>query len=148
MHIKYWNVLAVDDEEDVLNVTSLALKRMQVFGIPIKLHTASSKADAIKWLETNPEAKALHLALIDAVMETDHAGLELCEYIRSQKELNCRIILRTGQAGKVPEREVVNKYDITGYLGKTEATEDKLYSVVTCCVKEAYQAHHMGRASR
>src|SRR4051812_29114405 len=101
MQNKYWNVLVVDDEDDVIMVTKLALKRMTLYGLPIKIHTASSKAEAIEWLKTNPEAKALHMAIVDVVMETDLAGLELCEHIRKvEKNMLTRIVLRTGQPGK------------------------------------------------
>ena len=41
---KEWPVLIVDDEPDVLAVTRLALKDVEVDGVPLKLHTARSKA--------------------------------------------------------------------------------------------------------
>ena len=139
MQNKYWNVLVVDDEDDVIMVTKIALKRMSLYGLPIKIHAVSSKEAAINWLKTNPEAKALHMAIVDVVMETNLAGLELCEYIRKEeKNMLTRIVLRTGQPGKAAEREVVDAYDITAYLAKTDATEEKLYSSAKCCIKECY----------
>jgi hypothetical protein len=77
------------------------------------------------------------IALIDVVMETDQAGLELCQYIR--ETLNNRvtqIYVRTGQPGVAPEREVIDRYDINGYFTKVEATQDKLYSIVKAGVRE------------
>jgi len=45
--------------------------------------------------------------LIDVVMETDTAGLELCQYIREKmKNQLTRIYIRTGQPGIAPERTV------------------------------------------
>lgn len=149
MQNKYWNVLVVDDEADVLTITRLALKRVLVYGLPLKLHECKSKAEAIHWLTTNPEASRLNVAIIDVVMESDTAGLELCEYIRKiQMNYHARILLRTGQAGKAPERDVVDRFDITSYLAKADATEERLYSLVKCCVKDAYSSWMLARTGR
>ena len=43
------------------------------------------------------------MALLDVVMETDDAGLELVKIIRNELHNNViRIILRTGQPGHAP----------------------------------------------
>ena len=34
---RHWDVLVVDDEPDVCAVTKLALRNVEVFGIPVKL---------------------------------------------------------------------------------------------------------------
>lgn len=138
-----WRVLIVDDDPDVLQLTRLALKNMQVEGVPVRLYTAASKAEAIEVLNTqlaDPMGLGLSLftlALVDVVMETDSAGLELCDYIRNT--LNNGVVqlyIRTGQPGIAPERAVVDDYDITGYFTKVEATEDKLYTVVKSAARQ------------
>ena len=48
-----------------------------------------------------------------------------------------QIYVRTGQPGVAPERAVIDRYDITGYLSKVEATEDKLYSLVRAGIRTA-----------
>src|SRR4030095_4120216 len=48
-----------------------------------------------------------------------------------------QIYVRTGQPGVAPERLVIDRYDITGYLSKHEATEDKLYSLVRAGIRTA-----------
>jgi hypothetical protein len=48
-----------------------------------------------------------------------------------------QIYVRTGQSGVAPERAVIDEYDITGYLSKVEATEEKLYSLVRAGVRSA-----------
>ena len=137
-------VLLVDDEPDVLSVSELAMKGFEVFGLPITLHTAESKAKAIELLESDFAVEAqvgakLNVAFIDVVMETDTAGLELCEYIRNTLHNKfTQIYIRTGQPGVAPEREVVDKYDINGYFTKVEATEDKLYTLTKSGVRQAY----------
>lgn len=133
---KYWEVLLVDDDPDVLAISRLALKHIHVYGIPIKIQECSNKSDAIKYLQATAEVSDLCLAIIDVVMETEHAGLDICKYIR--EDLNNRvtpIVIRTGQAGKAPEREVIERYDISTYLTKVEATNEKLHATVVNAVR-------------
>jgi len=137
---KEWPVLIVDDEPDVLAVTRLVLKDVTVDGVPLALHTAASKAEAIQLLTGSagpPDAPHFAVALIDVVMETPTAGLEVCEFVRSNlKNKTTQLYIRTGQAGRAPERDVIDRYDINGYFTKVETTEDKLYSLVKAGVRQ------------
>ena len=138
MFFKEWPILLVDDEPDVLAVSKLAMKNFTVYGLPLKIYTAASKADAIRLVNDNAEvACSLAVAFLDVVMENDKAGLELCDYIRNDTGNKLtQIFIRTGQPGLAPEREVVDKYDINGYFTKVEATEDKLYSLTKSAVRQ------------
>ena len=143
MHLTEFHVILVDDEPDVHEISRLAMRHFQVYGLPIRLHSATSKAEAIEVLNSltlgRPDISMASVALIDVVMETDHAGLDLCEYIRDvMKNRTLQIYIRTGQPGIAPERSVLDRYDIQGYLAKVEATEDKLYTLVKAGVREAY----------
>jgi CheY-like chemotaxis protein len=135
-----WPVLLVDDDPDVLAVSQLAMKRIEVDGVPIVLHTAASKAEAIRLLDGplgGSVAPYVAVAFIDVVMETDQAGLELVQHIR--ENMNNRLMqiyIRTGQPGVAPERSVIDRYDINGYFSKVELTEDKLYSFVKAAVRQ------------
>ncbi len=123
-----WKLLIVDDEAEIHAVTRLVLADFVYHGRPLEFLSAHSAAQARATLHQNPD---IAIALIDVVMEEDHAGLELVQYIR--QELNnpfIRIILRTGQPGYAPEREVVQNYDINDYKEKTELTSQKLFSCV------------------
>ena len=143
MFAKEITVLAVDDEPDVLSVTKLALGSMTVGGLPLKLYTATSKAEALELLNGPLGSQVrgisrIAVAFIDVVMETDHAGLELCQYMReTMGNKITQIYVRTGQPGVAPERAVIDRYDITGYLAKVEATEEKLYSLVRAGIRTA-----------
>jgi CheY-like chemotaxis protein len=114
------------------------MKNFDVYGLPLKIYTAASKADAIRLLKDNAEvACSLAVAFLDVVMESDKAGLELCDYMRNEEGNKLtQIFIRTGQPGLAPEREVIDKYDINGYFTKIEATEDKLYSLVKSAVRQ------------
>ena len=107
MFEKEWPILLVDDDPDVLKVSKLAMKSFQVDGPPVKLYTAKSKAEAIDLLSTTLGGQFPYIAVafIDVVMETDTAGLDLCEFIReSQQNRLTQIYIRTGQPGVAPER--------------------------------------------
>jgi hypothetical protein len=82
-----------------------------------------------------------HIALIllDVVMETDDAGLQLVQRIREVMQNNTtRIVLRTGQPGQAPEQEVILNYDINDYKTKTELTVQKLFTTVIASLR-AYE---------
>lgn len=136
MYRVFWNVLVVDDEPDVLEVTKLALRRAQVFGLPVNLHTAGSREEAVALLRGPLSSKIpgfsqAAVAFIDVMMESDDAGLQLCRQMREEMGNRAtQIFVRTGQPGIAPERAVIDGYDISGYLHKAEATEDKLYTLV------------------
>jgi hypothetical protein len=142
MHSTEFNVVLVDDEPDVHEISRLAMRRFRVYGLPVRLHSAASKAEGIALLDSLTLGRAdinlASVAIIDVVMETDHAGLELCAYIRNvMKNRRMQLYVRTGQPGVAPERSVIDDYDIQGYLAKSEATEDKLYTLVKAGVRQA-----------
>jgi hypothetical protein len=49
MHLTEFHVLLVDDEPDVHEVSRLAMRHFRVYGLPIRLHSASSKAGQSKF---------------------------------------------------------------------------------------------------
>lgn len=140
MFEKEWPILLVDDDPDVLAVSTLAMKNFRVDGRPVRLFTAKNKAEAIDLLDTSLSGRFFSyvaVAFIDVVMETDTAGLELCKYIReTQRNRMTQLYIRTGQPGVAPERAVIDRYDINGYFTKVELTEDKLYSLVKAAVRQ------------
>jgi CheY-like chemotaxis protein len=139
-----WPVLIVDDEPDVLQLSRLIMQDFTVYGLPLELFTAESKAQAIDLIHSelvprlpSIPAPRVAVAFIDVVMESDSAGLELCEYIReTMGNKVAQLFIRTGQPGIAPERQVIDRYDINGYFTKAEATEDKLYSLVKSGVRQ------------
>lgn len=123
-----WKVLIVDDEEGVHQVTTLALQHFEFDNRPLTLLHAYSAEEAIVILKANPDIATI---LLDVVMESEHAGLNLVKDIRhKQKNTNVRIVLRTGQPGQAPEREVIQNFDINDYKTKTELTANKLFTLM------------------
>ena len=126
-------LLVVDDDEAVLQVTRLVLSRFRYKSRYLEILEASSAAQAKATLALRPDIAVI---LLDVVMESDDAGLRLVEHIRH--ELNnhhVRILLRTGQAGYAPERQVVQDYDINDYLVKSDATQSRLFLSLTAAIR-------------
>lgn len=127
-HSGSWKVLIVDDEPEVHAVTKLALSDFAFQGKNLEFFSAYSGADARALIALHPDAAII---LLDVVMETDDAGLLVARYIREELHNHyVRIILRTGQPGQAPERQVIVNYDINDYKSKTELTAQKLFTVV------------------
>lgn len=123
-----FRVLIIDDETEVHRVTDLTLKRFRFDNKKIEFLHAYSAQEA---MEIFQREKDIAVALVDVVMETDHAGLDLVHWVRKDlKNPLCRLILRTGQPGQAPEHEVIEKYDINDYKEKTELTSQKLKTLM------------------
>ncbi|HEY0921318.1 DUF3369 domain-containing protein [Rheinheimera pacifica] len=123
-----WKVLIVDDEPEVHAVTKLALSDFTFQSKNLSFISAYSGSEAKQLIKQHPDTAII---LLDVVMETDDAGLLVARYIREElHNEHVRIILRTGQPGQAPERQVIINYDINDYKSKTELTAQKLFTVI------------------
>ncbi len=123
-----WNVLVVDDEPAVHEVTKLVLGSFTFEDRPLKFLHAYSASQARELMRASSDLAVL---LLDVVMESDQAGLDLVKYVRSELHNHfVRIVLRTGQPGQAPEHEVITNYDINDYKDKTELTAQKLRTMM------------------
>jgi len=101
IHKEVWKILVIDDEQSIHDITVNALKSVIIDGRRLELINAISAQDAKVKLEEHDD---IALALVDVIMETPTAGLDLVNYIRN--ELNnhlIRLVIRTGQPVEVPE---------------------------------------------
>ena len=131
-----WVIAVIDDDPAVHDGTRYALASYTLDGRGLEILTARSAAEARVLLA---ERRDVAVVLLDVVMETDNAGLELVDYIRRDlRQETVRIILRTGQPGQAPERRIIVDYDINDYKAKTELTADKLFTSLTAALR-AYQ---------
>lgn len=123
-----WCVLLVDDDREVHAVTRLALKGFQFQGCALDLLSAHSAEEGRQVFNQRDD---IALAIVDVVMETDHAGLDLVHYVRNTLDNHrTRLVLRTGQPGQAPEDKVIREYDIDDYKEKTELTIQKLRTLL------------------
>jgi two-component system sensor histidine kinase ChiS len=128
-----WKILIVDDEIEIHNITKLALKDFTFENKLITFISAYSGKEAKEMIQSHRD---IALILLDVVMETEEAGLEVVKYIRDILDNQIvRIILRTGQPGQVPEDVVIVSYDINDYKTKTELTNKKLFTTVVTALR-------------
>jgi adenylate cyclase len=128
-----WKILIVDDEIEIHNITKLALNDFKFEGKPIEFISAYSGKEAKETIQSHLD---IALILLDVVMETEEAGLEVVKYIRDILDNKVvRIILRTGQPGQIPEDVVIVSYDINDYKTKTELTNKKLFTTVVTALR-------------
>lgn len=127
-HHQTWKVLIADDEPDVHKVTRMVLHNFTFDGFNLELISAYSGQEA---KDIMAERDDIALAILDVVMEDEHAGLEVARYIREDLHNRyTRLVLRTGQPGQAPENEVIRNYDINDYKDKTELTTTKLNTLL------------------
>jgi diguanylate cyclase (GGDEF)-like protein/PAS domain S-box-containing protein len=136
-----WLVLLVDDEPEVHNVTQMVLRDFTFQGRPLRFISAFTAAQARDLLR---RARNVAVCLLDVVMETNTAGLELVRYIRNDlSDHAMRIILRTGQPGHAPEQDVILRYDINDYKAKTELTRGKLVTSMVTALRSYQQVREL-----
>ncbi|SEC59561.1 response regulator [Pseudomonas anguilliseptica] len=134
---KAWNILVVDDEPDIVNVTKLTLSSFSYKNKTLNVQHAYSAAAAAEIISNTT---GLALILLDVVMETDDAGLKLVKWIREDLgNRMVRIVLRTGQPGYAPQKNVIIDYDINDYKLKTDLTAEMLFTVVISSLR-AYES--------
>jgi CheY-like chemotaxis protein len=105
-----WHVLVVDDDPEVHEVTRLVLGSFRFADRPLDLISVVSANQAFDALRKHED---IAVVLLDVVMESEQAGLELVRRIREDLHNHfVRIVLRTGQPGQAPEHDVIVRYDI------------------------------------
>jgi signal transduction histidine kinase/DNA-binding NarL/FixJ family response regulator len=141
-----FKVAVIDDDAAVHEGTRFALYDYRLHGQGIEIISAFSAEEGRALLRTVPDIAVI---LLDVVMETDDAGLKLVDFIRTQlRNEAVRIILRTGQPGQAPERQVIVDYDINDYKAKTELTADKLFTSLTAALRSYQQIQRMVETRR
>lgn len=128
-----WKVLIVDDEPEVHKITKLVLDDFTFEGRHLKFLCAYSGLEAVEIIRDNPDTAVI---LLDVVMEEQDSGLKVVKFVREKlKNTSVRIILKTGQPGMAPEREVISRYDINDYREKTELNDDKFFTAMTTALR-------------
>lgn len=141
-----WKIAVIDDDPAVHDGTRFALSDYSLNGQGLEILFAHSAAEGRELMAAHSDIAAV---LLDVIMETDVAGLDLVEYIRNElKNETVRIILRTGQPGQAPERRVIVQYDINDYKAKTELTADKLFTSLTAALRSYQQLERMVQTRR
>jgi two-component sensor histidine kinase/CheY-like chemotaxis protein len=128
-----WKVLVVDDDDEVRTLTRLALEGFTYRNRGLYLLEARSADEAKPLLSLHDDVA---VAILDVVMETEHAGLDLVRWIRRERHnLLIRLLVRTGQAGLYPASAVIGEYEINDYWEKTEVTYNRMHTSLTTSLR-------------
>lgn len=134
---KVFKVLIVDDEQSIHDITNITINSMDFIAFDVEILNALSAKEA---KEIFTKHNDIAVALIDVVMETPEAGLELVDYIRHDlNNQDIRLIVRTGQANEFLQMEVVKKYDINDFKEKTELSVERLFTTIRTSIKQYEQ---------
>lgn len=140
-----WKILVVDDDDEVHQATAYALHDVVILGRRLELVSARSAEEALQKIDSYGD---IAVALVDVVMETDDAGLQLVKCLRSAGLKDMRIVLRTGFPGYAPELDVVNNYEIDDYHTKDELSRTRLISVLITSIRAYDRIKHMAEHRR
>lgn len=128
-----WNILVVDDEQEVHIITRMVLGGHEFMERPFNIISAYSAEEAFTICSGRRD---IAVALVDVVMEREDAGLAFVRLVRENlKDHMMRVILRTGQPGQAPEAKVVIDYDINDYKEKVDLTAQKLLTSVVAAIR-------------
>lgn len=130
---KNWLMLIVDDEPDIHKITEMALSGVSFDGRNLRFINAYSGEEAKKIMSEHDD---IALVILDVVMESNKAGLDVAQYIREDLDNKLtRIVLRTGQPGEAPEEKVFIEYDINDYKEKTDLDRKRLFTTVYSAIR-------------
>lgn len=124
-----WQILVVDDDEDVHAATAFSLSGATIHGRALSFTHARSAQAAIACLEQRAD---IHLILLDMVMERADSGLEVARWLR---EVAGRydvptIVLRSGQPGMLASEEVRRNPYINAFIEKQHASRARLIDLL------------------
>lgn len=119
-------VMIIDDEQTFIVPLEIGLKREG-----IEVISFTKPLEAIEYLKNNK----VDVLLTDYHMEPEINGDEVIQRVR---EFNKEIIiyLQTGFAEDLPAEEMLEKYDIQGYINKGEG-QDKNMQLIKASLKQA-----------
>ncbi|TYT73232.1 response regulator [Desulfobotulus mexicanus] len=141
-----WKILVADDDPEVHRLTRMVLGSHVYDGRSMQILEASSSHQALDVLDSHEEVAVL---VLDVVMESESAGLDLVSLIRNQRKNTClQILLRTGQPGMAPESVVVSDYGINDYQSKSDLTSQRFISSVVMALRAYRDCHALQELNR
>ena len=128
-----YKILAVDDEEGIVDSLSIFLKRSG--------YTFSGETDPVKAIE-RLKNEHFDLLLLDFIMTPLHGDQVVEEIRKFNKELY--IILLTGHKDLAPPLETIRRLDIQGYCEKSDKF-DQLLLLIESGIKSVAQMQEIKR---
>lgn len=142
----FYKVMIADDDDEVHSVSNMILRHFTFEGRGLELLHAYSGEETKRMLREHPDTA---LIFLDVVMEHNHSGLEVVEYLRNELgNQMTRIVLRTGQPGEAPEERIIRDYDINDYRIKTELTVNRLNTTLYASLRSYRDLMRLERSRR
>jgi CheY-like chemotaxis protein len=112
-----WKVLLVDDDPSILRLGELLLSSVEFDGRKVSLLQARSAEDAKQVFRENLD---IAVAIVDVIMETESAGLDLAVWISKQEtHAATRVVVHSGQPADTRQDAVERIYEIHDYWHKS-----------------------------
>lgn len=112
-----WKVLLVDDDPAILRLGELLLASVSFDGRSVEMLLASSSDEAKQVISANPD---LAVAVVDVIMETSTAGLDLAVWLAEQPaHAATRVVIHSGQPAETRQDAVERNYEIHDYWHKS-----------------------------
>ncbi|NGZ29403.1 MAG: PAS domain-containing protein, partial [Magnetococcales bacterium] len=128
-----WKVAIVDDDPAIHHLVERLLRKFVFDGCGVQLLSAHSGQEGCQLIKNTPDVAAL---LLDVIMETEQAGLDVVRYVRENlHNHHVRILLHTGQSSQFPMMDVITTYDINDYLDKSTLNPHKLTTALTLALR-------------
>lgn len=141
-----WKILVVDDKDDVHVVTRLALSGLHFEHRDLNLLEARSSIEAVRLFAEHPD---IAVALIDVVMETEGAGLQLVHYVRKRMRNHfVRLVMLIEQSDIAPERSVIAQYEIDDYKTRSELSTSALFTSVSAALRSFHNLRELDASRR
>jgi len=121
-------ILVVDPDPALTGMAREALDGYTLNGAGLEVLTSATAAEAREALYEHPDIAVM---LLEPVLETPAAGLDLVNHIRTDLgNQRVRIIVCTAHPDTVPEDQVVEAYDVSDYRTKDSLTPRALRTAV------------------
>jgi len=127
--LDFYLLLIVDDNADVHEATRIALQGQIVNGKRLRFMSAYSGREAILMVDKHIP---FDLVLLDMVMETPNAGMEVAQNIQARLDLKHTpaIVMRSGQPGMFKDKDVDDNIWFDEFMLKSRVTQQYLRDIV------------------
>jgi len=127
--LDFYLLLIVDDNADVHVATRIALQGQIINGRRLLFMSAYSAREAILMVDKHIP---FDLVLLDMVMETTHAGMDVAQNIQARLDLEHTpaIVMRSGQPGMFKDKDVDDNLWFDEFMLKSRVTQQYLRDIV------------------
>lgn len=123
--LDFYLIMIVDDNPDVHLATQIALKGHIINNRRLMIINAYSGREAKLMFD---KGMPVDLVLLDMVMETPHAGMEVARHIQSRFDhaKTPAIIMRSGQPGMFKDQDIADNIWFDEFMIKSVVTQQHL----------------------